>query len=178
MITPIDIETMEFKKTGRGYSPDAVDEFLNKIIVDMEKLYKDNSSYKDRIKHLEETIAYYKSNEESIKSAILIAEEAAENAKKNAAEQAAVIIKKAQLIADEKVLEAKRSLCDIETKTAELKARYNMLSASIRSLIQTELEYIEKSDALMEQAENENASEEVAAAAENKDEEVPVIELG
>ncbi|MBO5561831.1 MAG: DivIVA domain-containing protein, partial [Firmicutes bacterium] len=42
MITPNDIENLQFKKTPLGYSTEEVDEFLDKLVVDYEKVFKDN----------------------------------------------------------------------------------------------------------------------------------------
>ena len=42
MITPFDIEKKEFSKGVRGYSIEEVDEFLDQIIVDLEKVIKEN----------------------------------------------------------------------------------------------------------------------------------------
>ena len=38
MMTPVDIETADFKKVALGYSCDEVDTFLDKVIVEFEKL--------------------------------------------------------------------------------------------------------------------------------------------
>ena len=49
MLTPLDISNKEFKKAFRGYKEDEVDEFLDKVIADYERLYKENGELKDRI---------------------------------------------------------------------------------------------------------------------------------
>ena len=45
-LTPSDIENKSFKKAFRGYSPADVDEFLDTIIKDFEKLCKENATFK------------------------------------------------------------------------------------------------------------------------------------
>ena len=49
MITPLDIQNKEFKKSFRGYKESEVDQFLDEIIEDYEKLYKENIELKDKI---------------------------------------------------------------------------------------------------------------------------------
>ena len=49
MLTPVDIETVEFKKATFGYSREDVDTFLDRVIVEFEKLYKDNAKLQDKI---------------------------------------------------------------------------------------------------------------------------------
>ncbi|MCD8216271.1 MAG: DivIVA domain-containing protein [Clostridiales bacterium] len=166
MLTPIDIETVEFKKVALGYAPEGVDEFLNKVIVEFESLYRDNAALKDRIKNLEESINYYSSLEESIKSAIVIADKAAAETKQNAADQAESIIKKAQLKADEILLDVNKEKYKLETAVADLKSRYAILSSGIKGLIKTELDYIEQSEKLLNEvsAETENPQKAAGAA--------------
>ncbi len=169
MITPIDIETVEFKKVALGYAPDAVDEFLNKVIVDVEKLYKENSSYRDKIRNLEETISYYKSLEDTIRNSIMLAEKASEQSRQNAAEKAAVILEKAQKLADEKLLSANKELYETQARIADLRTRFDVLSKGIKNLIETELDYIEKCSELIEKADF-SSIEEAAAADETETE--------
>ena len=56
MITPLDIQNKEFKKTIRGHKESEVDQFLDDIIKDHENLYKENLELKDKIVVLSEQI--------------------------------------------------------------------------------------------------------------------------
>ena len=49
MITPADIENKEFSRVKKGYSEEEVDEFLDLIIVDMEKLIRENHQLKNEL---------------------------------------------------------------------------------------------------------------------------------
>ena len=40
MLTPLDIENKRFSKTLKGYNVDEVDDFLDQLTIDYEKLYK------------------------------------------------------------------------------------------------------------------------------------------
>ena len=48
-LTPMDINNKEFKKIIRGYNPEEVDEFLDKIVEDYEALYKENANLKEKV---------------------------------------------------------------------------------------------------------------------------------
>ena len=41
MLTPVDIENKEFTKAFRGYETTEVDDFMNVLVSDYEKLYRD-----------------------------------------------------------------------------------------------------------------------------------------
>ncbi len=53
MITPLDVQNKEFSKAVRGYKEEEVDEFLDLITVDLEKLITENAGYKEQIARLQ-----------------------------------------------------------------------------------------------------------------------------
>jgi len=61
MITPLDIQNKEFRRSIRGYNEAEVDEFLDEVMKDFEKLYKENMELKDKILVLNEQIDRYNS---------------------------------------------------------------------------------------------------------------------
>lgn len=85
MLTPTDIENKVFKKTKfSGYEINDVEDYLEKIIVDYEKLFKENLEMKDRIDNLQESVAYYKSLEIGIDQTVGNAQIEADNIKEEA----------------------------------------------------------------------------------------------
>ena len=85
MLTPVDIENKVFKKTKfSGYDINDVEDYLEKIIVDYEKLYKENLEMKDKMDNLQESVAYYKSLEVGIDQTVGNAQAEAENIKNDA----------------------------------------------------------------------------------------------
>ena len=82
MFTPVDIQTVEFKKSAFGYSTDEVDKFLDDLGDEFEKLYKENSKLIDKVQGLTEIVRYFKDLEDSIKNSIVLAERNAEDIKK------------------------------------------------------------------------------------------------
>lgn len=85
MLTPVDIENKVFKKTKfSGYDINDVEDYLEKIIVDYEKLYKENLEMKDKMDNLQESVAYYKSLEVGIDQTVGNAQIEAENIKNDA----------------------------------------------------------------------------------------------
>ena len=56
MLTPMDIHSREFKKGLRGYKESEVDEFLDRVVADYEKLWRDNERLKEQIRFNEKEI--------------------------------------------------------------------------------------------------------------------------
>ncbi len=146
MLTPVDIETVDFKKVALGYSQDEVDEFLDKVIVEFEVLYKENVKLTDKVEVLEEGIKYYKDLEETLKNSIVLAEKTAIETKNNANQRAEQIIKEAELRAAEVLQESNKKLYDLEYKVLGMKNRYDTFKAKLKLLLNTEIEILENSE--------------------------------
>ena len=78
MLTPLEIEKRKFKKEFRGYSVEEVEEFNRLVSEEYERLYKDNSILKDKINVLSNAVKQYKSMEETLQNAIIVAQSAGE----------------------------------------------------------------------------------------------------
>ena len=61
MLTPIDIQRQDFEVKLRGYNADEVDDFLDLVGKDYEKLYRDNAELREQIKQLNRSLEQYKS---------------------------------------------------------------------------------------------------------------------
>jgi len=96
MITPLDIQNKNFKKTFRGFSPKEVNSFLNEMIDDYERMYKENIEYKDKINMLTDQIRQFQTMEETLKSTLLVAQQAADEVTVNARNKAEIIIENAE----------------------------------------------------------------------------------
>ena len=59
MLTPIDIQRQDFEVKLRGYNADEVDDFLDLVGKDYEKLYRENSELKEQIKQLDRSLEQY-----------------------------------------------------------------------------------------------------------------------
>ncbi len=97
MFTPVDLETMVFHRSFRGYNRDEIQDFMDRIIKDYEHLYRENLELKERIDELNERINQYSLIEETLRNTMVIAQETAEEVKKAAREEAGLIVKEAQV---------------------------------------------------------------------------------
>ena len=96
MLTPLEIEKHKFKKELFGYSAGEVDEFNEMVAENYEKLYKENIALKDKINLLTNAVKQYKSMEETLQNAIIVAQSTGEEVQKNAREKAGNIIREAE----------------------------------------------------------------------------------
>mgnify|MGYP004499500415 CR=1 len=130
MLTPIDIQNQDFAVKFRGYDPDEVDDFLDLLGADYEKLYKENIELRDKVGALTKSVEHYKSMEQTLQQSIMLAQTAAEDIKKNAAEKADVIVNEAQnksadtlRATDEELLQKHRELEAVKREVESYKLR-------------------------------------------------------
>ena len=131
MMTPVDIETADFKKVALGYSCDEVDTFLDKVIVEFEKLFKENAKLQDKVTTTEEALKYYKDLEDTIRNSIVRAEKTVEETKHNAEVEASQIVKTAEQQAVDIMQDAH-------------KAEYESVKGKLKMLLETELKMLEQ----------------------------------
>lgn len=110
MLTPLDIQNHEFKKSFRGYSEDEVDEFLDRIVADYEKLLRENEKLKEKAGANDKELTHYKGLEQNLQDTLIVAQKTAEDvlnaARKNAKEIRENAANEAQNIHENTIREA------------------------------------------------------------------------
>lgn len=142
MYTPIELENLEFKTSFMGYSKDEVDDFVDLITEDYDKLYKENIALKDKNTMLADAIKEYKAMETALRDTVVSAHSVSDDIKKNAYKEAENIVSEAKIKAHEMREEASQILSEAEKKAEEIKQQYGLYKARIRSLIQAQMEIL------------------------------------
>ncbi|WP_051533853.1 DivIVA domain-containing protein [Desulfitibacter alkalitolerans] len=145
-ITPLDIQNAEFRVVFRGYSQSEVDSFLNKILMDYEKIYKENQVIKEELKRLEDDIGKYKNIENNLSATLVIAQKTADTLKETAGREAKLIIQEADLKAKRMIEEAQKKVQEKEEELQGLINQFNSYKLKILSLLETQYRMI-KDDA-------------------------------
>ena len=143
-ITPNEISNKDFKKVFRGYDIDEVDEFLEQLVDDYEKIYKENLSLKEKISLLNEKIEHYSNIEGTLQNTLILAQTAAEQAKDNSKRDAELIIKDAQETANNIIRKAEEHVLEINKEHEMLKQQYSMFKSRFEGMLKAQLESIGK----------------------------------
>ena len=139
MITPVDLENKEFKKSFRGYDVEEIETFLTELAKDYARIYRENASLKDKNAMLADAVENYKEMEETMRSAIISAQRTSEEILRNAHEQADTINKEAKLRAQGMINEAEEKIRELNRETAEIEGRNTLLRAKLRAVLNTYL---------------------------------------
>ena len=143
MITPLDIENKRFsKQMVNGYNVDEVDEFLDEITADYEKIYKENKELKENAEVLNNDVGQYKNIESTLQNTLVIAQKTADEIQNVAKQQAEQIIKDAEYQAKTKIDELNTQIMIKEKEIEDLKKQFNVYKAKMESLLISQLELI------------------------------------
>ncbi len=145
MITPLDIENKTFsKQVVSGYNVEEVKEFMATLLGDYEKLYKENIEYKDKIAVLNQGIQHYKSIEDTLQNALIVAQGAAETVKKNAKVEAENIVKEAELTAIKSADEISKQTMEKKLQLDDAKKQFDVYKAKMEALLISQLELLKE----------------------------------
>ena len=177
MLMPLEVEEKKFTKQMRGYNKEEVDEFIAEVARDYEKLYKESLAAKDKIATLTDAVKQYKTMEDTLQQAIIVAQSAGEEVKKNAYAKAENIIKDAQNRASEIVIDAGKEVTKVNYEYEEMRRNVEIFRTRIISLLTSQLSIVKEfamadpgnKQAYEEEPKTETVAEEVKLE-EKKDE--------
>ena len=156
MITPLDIENKKFnKQMMNGYNVEEVDAFLDEVLEDYEKNYKEVASMTSKVDELTNNLSHYRNIETTLQNTLVMAQTTAEEVKNVAKQQADQIIEEAKKQADEIIknskTSARKTLDDLdmqitakEKKFDELKKQFDIYKAKMESLLMSQVELLKE----------------------------------
>lgn len=130
-LKPIDVRRKEFKNSMRGYNADQVDDFLDTVADEFERSYSENLRMREEISNLRERLEQFEKLEDSIQSALVHAESAANDLRESAASEAENLRNNANREAELTVKEAnersQQILADASSKVERAQESYEAL---------------------------------------------------
>lgn len=139
-LSPTDINNKEFKKGIRGYSIDEVDEFLDKIVESYEEIFKENEILKENLSRVNEKLDHYEKLEATIQNTLLLAQNAADQAKQSSEKQAELIIGNANETAQRILDKAHGDVIAINDEYERVREEFIKFRAKFRGFMNTQLQ--------------------------------------
>ena len=145
MLTPLDIENKKFsKQMMNGYSVEEVDDFLDDLTVDYQKLYKESAENKNKLEELTQSISKYKNIETTLQNTLIMAQTAADDMKKASKKEAEQIISEAQTEAKKTVIELEREITLKRKELEDIEKQFDVYKAKMESLLISQLELLKE----------------------------------
>lgn len=143
MLTPLDIENKKFsKQMMNGYNVDEVDDFLDELTVDYEKMYKESTENKTKIDALEKDLLHYKTIENTLQNTLVMAQSTAEEVKEVAKQQAEQIVKEAEGNARKSVDDLGQEILMKKKELEDIQKQFDIYKAKMESLLISQLELL------------------------------------
>lgn len=150
MLTPMDIHDHQFKKAFRGYSENEVDDFLDRVVEDFEKLLRENERLKNQSYANERELEKYRNLEKTLNDTLMVAQRTADDvissARRNADEIKESAARDCQQIRDQAQFEAKQIIEAAKVKRnrilddyAKLVGEKNAFLLKMRTILESEL---------------------------------------
>ncbi|HYH03178.1 MAG TPA: DivIVA domain-containing protein [Bacillota bacterium] len=143
MITPVDLETTVFRRGFRGYSTSEVQEFMVRITHDYEHLYRENIELKEKIEALQNQLSQYQVMEETLRNAMILAQESADEVKNLAQSKADLIIREAEQRGEHIKARLKEEIQLEIQKLTELKQQVEFFKCQFKSFLTSLMEIAE-----------------------------------
>ena len=143
MLTPLDIENKRFTKTLKGYNVEEVDDFLDQLTLEYEKLYKENAEYRDQVDKYQKDLEHYRNVEHTLQNTLVMAQSTAEDIKSMAQKQADQIIRDAQNDARKAVDELNKEEFEIRRRLEDLRRQFDVYKAKMEALLISQLELLQ-----------------------------------
>jgi len=122
LLTAKDVEMKVFKKVSfGGYSIPEVEEFLNQIAEDLEAYVLCLNEQQRKLHELEEALKRYESMKDTIKDALILAQQSARGKEEEARREAEFIVAQAEDKADEIVATARTAAARVINSAEEMK---------------------------------------------------------
>ena len=147
-------------KTFRNYTPEQVDQFLDQVIKQVERMIEDNKAKNREIAirdkkieelskivegtaNMQQRLAQYERMEGTLNRAIMMAQKTSDQIKSNAHRESEIILNDAKMnasrIVNESLLKAERT----EMEAEMLKRNINIFKRKLRGIIEAQLEMVD-----------------------------------
>ncbi len=144
MITAQDIREKTFEKAFNGYNMAQVDDFLDQVAADLATLTKEAATMRSKMRVLVEKVEEYRHNEDSIRLALLSAQQTGNQIESEAQSRADSIVADARESAERITRRATDGIANEEAKLAEAKKATTKFFEHMRIVCEKQIEFYEK----------------------------------
>lgn len=135
-LTPMAIQKMSFERKLRGYSTAEVDQFLELVAEELATVLGELESVRSERQNLEERLARTEARERDLQETLLRAQKVSEEIVDNAEREAQILVKEAELTADQIVQQSLEQAQDIERRIGELRRMRREMQISFKNALE------------------------------------------
>ena len=146
----------KFNRTLRGYDPEEVNKFLDKVISQVEQMVNDIKSKDAKInelkaleienQNLKDKLAQYERMEATLNRAIMMAQKTSDQIKVSARKESEAILEEAKNNANRIINEALLKAEKAENEANMLRRNINIFKRRVRDIVEAQLEVVNEMD--------------------------------
>ena len=144
MFNANEIRQITFEKVVRGYRPEDVESFMEKIADEFETLAKEKHEIESQLYILAESIERYKTEEEAIKTTLINAQKLGESIIAESRQKAEAILKDANIRKNDILASAHEEFAMYEENLARIKKETNDFKINVLSMYKEHIESLSR----------------------------------
>lgn len=137
-ISPLSIKKQEFNKRFRGYDPEEVQAFLEKLADEVEELQKDNEILKRQLDDANLRLSEFARIEKSLQDTLLRAQESSTKTVESTKKQTNLMLKEAEIKASQIIEKAKSGAKEIRDSVIALREEKDLILAKLKAIINSQ----------------------------------------
>jgi cell division initiation protein len=155
-ITPIDIQQQQFKSRPFGYEKYGVDEFLEQVAGEMERLMRLNQELREKLARTKASLDEMRSRETMLKETLVVSQKIAGEIKVNARKEAEIITANAELQGERIVRDSEERRIQLINDIQEVKRQKVSFETSMRALVMSHIKLLDLEVVEVHGRQNEN----------------------
>ncbi len=121
-VGPREVYEKQFQDAWRGYNQEEVDDFLDRVAEALDSTHRENADLAERVRALEESVSTAREAEEMLRTTLVTAQQAAEEAMSKARAKADQLVAEAQQLVDEAEERLRASADEAQERRSSLEA--------------------------------------------------------
>lgn len=142
-ISPIDIQQQQFKSRPFGYDKSGVDNFLELLAEELERLIRKNQDLQEELARANAALAEMRNREETLKQTLMTTQKVTEELKATARKEVDVMMAEAESKAERLVQSAEDRRLQVVEEIQEIKRQKVDFEVSLRSLLEKHIRMLD-----------------------------------
>ena len=142
-LSPLDIQSQQFRNRMRGYDAREVETFLELVASEFEEMIRENGNLKEKLAKLSSQLEELKQREQTLKDTMMTAQKVTEDMKSVARKEADTILAQAELKAERMVEDAHRKVAALSDQVVEIKRLRAQFEIAVKSAAESHLKILQ-----------------------------------
>ena len=142
-ISPIDIQQKQFKSRPFGYEKSGVDQFLEMLAEELERLIGKNQNLQESLDRVNATLSEMREREETLKETLVTTQKITEELKSTARREVDVMMAEAEIKAERLMHNAEERRVQLIEEIQEIKPQKIDFEVSLRGLLEKHIRMID-----------------------------------